>query len=212
MSKLFLYFIISVVLHFVVLFFLFSSPKEDVFTAKSGKKISNINNFHITNVVLTQNNRLKTKPIVKKQSKPKKIKKKEEKKAKKKISKPKPKENFKNLDAKTAQYLKLYGEKYFALSSQTKIFLKENLSKIAQITQSYLRYPNIAIRTRQEGINVVEFYLYKNGDISDVRLLKSSQYESLDKNSIKTIKLAYQDYPLPTKKTKIIFDIRYNFY
>lgn len=117
-----------------------------------------------------------------------------------------------NLDPLTQQYIKLYGEKYFAFSKEEKRFIKSNISSIGKITQSYLEYPFISIRTKQQGINIIEFTLHPNGDISNLNLLDSSHYTALDENSIDTIKEAYKDYPKPNIPVKIIINIKYVLY
>ena len=80
------------------------------------------------------------------------------------------------------------------------------------ITQRYLVYPGLSIKTRQSGINVIEFVLHPNGDISDVRITDSSNYTALDKNTVETIQLAYKDYPKPTEPTQIKIYVRYILY
>ncbi|MGD9595809.1 MAG: energy transducer TonB, partial [Wolinella sp.] len=71
---------------------------------------------------------------------------------------------------------------------------------------------SIAGQLGQEGINAVEFYLHPNGDISDLRLIRSVGYTLLDKNSLKTIEIAYKDYPRPKTKTKIRIKVYYKIY
>jgi len=61
-------------------------------------------------------------------------------------------------------------------------------------------------------MNVVEFYLHPNGDITDLKLADSSYYTALDTNSIDTIRIAYQDYPRPLEKVKIKIYIKYILY
>ena len=114
------------------------------------------------------------------------------------------------LDKQTQNYIKLYGDEYFDFSKEVKKYLNNNLSDIGRITQMYLTYPRIAVRTKQQGMNIIEFYLYPNGDINDLKIIETSTHSSLDKNTIKTIKLAYKDYPRPPKKTKIKIYVYYS--
>jgi len=110
---------------------------------------------------------------------------------------------------------KLYGSEFNTYSSTQKKYIRNNLSTIHQITQRTLSrngYPQVAIQTRQQGTNVVSFYLHPNGDISGLRLKKRIGYAALDENTIKVIRLAYKDYPLPNKKTRLIFYVRYSIY
>ncbi len=106
----------------------------------------------------------------------------------------------------------LYQGEFDSFTKGQKEFIKNNLSAIGKITQKYLYirgYPEFAVKTRQEGVNIVEFYLHPNGDISDLKIIKSSSYEILDKNSLETILAAYKDYPRPKEKTKIRIFVQY---
>ena len=116
------------------------------------------------------------------------------------------------LDVITQKYIKLYGEEYNSFTKVQKVYLQKNLKNIGRITQKYLRYPAIAVRTGQQGMNIIQFVLYPNGDISDLTLSNSSGYQSLDKNTIETIEIAYKDYPRPKTKTKIKIYVYYKLY
>lgn len=122
------------------------------------------------------------------------------------------KQKVKKLDTVTQKYIKLYGEKYYAFSKEQKKYIKNNISSIGRITQKYLRYPRISARTKQSGANIVEFKLHPNGDITDLRLIGSSNYTALDQNSINTIKIAYAEYPKPSEATWIRIFVHYILY
>ncbi len=110
---------------------------------------------------------------------------------------------------------RLYGKEFNAFSSTQKKFIKNNLGTIHMITQRTLSrngYPEVAARTRQQGTNIVSFYLHPNGDISKLRLKTPIGYRSLDNNTLEVIRIAYKDYPLPNQKTKIIFYVQYSIY
>jgi len=110
---------------------------------------------------------------------------------------------------------RLYGKEFDSFTKTQKKYIRNNLSTIHQITQRTLSrngYPTVAIQTRQQGTNVVSFYLHPNGDISGLRLKKRIGHASLDENTLKVIKLAYKDYPLPNQKTKITFYVQYSMY
>jgi TonB family protein len=110
---------------------------------------------------------------------------------------------------------KLYGEEFNTYSETQKKFIKNNLGTIHSITQRTLTrngYPDVAVRTRQQGTNIVSFYLHPNGDISDLKLKRHIGYQALDQNTLDVIRIAYKDYPLPNKKTKIIFYVKYSIY
>ncbi len=126
---------------------------------------------------------------------------------------PTPKKAKIGLSKLPPQLQKLYKDDFSTFTQEQRKFLQNNLAKIATITQKYLYlrgYPYIAIKTRQEGTNAVEFLLHPNGDISQLRLLTSSGYEALDKNSIETIKTAFKDYPHPQTTTKIKIFVKYS--
>jgi len=108
---------------------------------------------------------------------------------------------------------KLYGSEFEGYSPAQKKFIRNNLALIHQITQMTLvrnGYPEIAARTGQQGTNVVSFYLHPNGNISGLRLDRRMGYEALDRNTLQVIRIAYKDYPLPTKTTKIKFFVQYS--
>ncbi len=110
---------------------------------------------------------------------------------------------------------KLYGEEFHTYSETQKKFIKNNLGTIHSITQRTLTrngYPDIAVRTRQQGTNIVSFYLHPNGDISGLKLKRHIGHQALDQNTLDVIRIAYKDYPLPNKKTKIKFYVKYSIY
>lgn len=116
------------------------------------------------------------------------------------------------LDDITKSYLNLYGEEYNSFTKVQKVYLQKNLKNIGKITQKYLRYPAIAARTGQAGMNIIQFNLHPNGDISNLKLTSSSGYSSLDKNTIETIEIAYKDYPRPKTVTKVKIYVYYKLY
>lgn len=109
----------------------------------------------------------------------------------------------------------LYGSEFDTFTPTQKKFIKKNLGIIHRITQRTLiqnGYPDVAVRTRQEGTNVVTFYLHPNGNITHLRLLSRIGYTALDDNTLQVIKIAYKDYPHPKTKTKITFYVQYSIY
>lgn len=117
----------------------------------------------------------------------------------------------KGYDAETIYTIKnLYGNEWGDLGEAERNYIRSNLREIARITQEKLNYPDTAIYLRQSGENALEFYLMPNGDIQDLRLLYESGFVLLDKNSLKTIEIAYKDYPRPSVRTLIRFRIIYN--
>ncbi|WP_181566270.1 energy transducer TonB [Helicobacter monodelphidis] len=113
------------------------------------------------------------------------------------------------LSSDESELKKLYGAEFYSLSKADKDFLNQNYRKIYDITNRYLIYPPVAGRLRISGTNRLEFYLHPNGNISGLKIISSSGYEILDKNSLQTIEIAYKDYPYPKKTLKMIFQINY---
>jgi len=111
-----------------------------------------------------------------------------------------------------APFRKLYKDEFSSYTKGQREFLQRHLAQIGAITQRYLYlrgYPEVAIKTRQQGTALVEFILHPNGDITKLRLLDSSGYSALDRNSIEVIRHAYKDYPLPPEPTKVRIYIEY---
>jgi TonB family protein len=109
----------------------------------------------------------------------------------------------------------LYGSEFDSFTPTQKKFIKKNLGLIHRITQRTLiqnGYPDVAVRTMQEGTNVVTFYLHPNGNITNLRLLSRIGYTALDDNTLQVIRIAYKDYPHPKTKTKITFYVQYSIY
>ena len=109
----------------------------------------------------------------------------------------------------------LYGKEFDTYTPTQKKFIKNNLGTIHRITQQTLTrngYPTVAIQTKQEGTNIVSFYLHPNGDITGLKLKRRMGYAALDQNTLDVIRIAYKNYPLPNKKTKIMFHVTYSLY
>jgi len=76
-------------------------------------------------------------------------------------------------------------------------FLRERLSVITDIVQRHINYPPIARRMGWEGKVLVSFVLEPNGEIRDLKVLKSCGYEVLDKEALDAIRRSYRDFPKP---------------
>ena len=110
------------------------------------------------------------------------------------------------------EIMQLYGDELGDYGEAEQDFIINNLRDIGRITQYYLSkrgYPPDAGYLGQQGTNAVEFYLYPNGDISDLKIIQDSRSMILDKNTMTIIQIAYKDYPHPTTKTKIRIFVKY---
>ena len=113
------------------------------------------------------------------------------------------------------EFKALYKDEFDHFSPNQKRFIRDNLNRIQAITQHYLTkrgYPPFAVHQHMQGVNVVEFYLHPNGDITDLKVISSSGFNVLDDNSLDTIRTAYKDYPRPKETTKIRFYIHYRLF
>jgi TonB family protein len=108
-----------------------------------------------------------------------------------------------------------YGSEFNSFTKTQKRFIEKNLGSIYQITQRTLTrngYPSVAAKTHQQGTQIVTFYLHPNGRITGLKLKKRIGHASLDKNTLRVIRIAYKDYPRPKTKTKITFYVEYSLF
>jgi outer membrane biosynthesis protein TonB len=108
---------------------------------------------------------------------------------------------------------KLYGDKFGELSAGEQKYILDNQETMRRITQTVLssyapsRLPD---NLRINSINTVEFYLYPNGNISDLKLIRNSKLELLDEITKKTIEYSFGRYPHPAQKTYIRYQVYYD--
>jgi protein TonB len=88
-------------------------------------------------------------------------------------------------------------------------FLRERLSVISNIVQRHINYPPIARRMGWEGRVLVSFVLEPNGNIRDLKVLKSCGYEVLDKEALEAIRRSYRDFPKPPVSVVIKLPINF---
>jgi outer membrane biosynthesis protein TonB len=107
----------------------------------------------------------------------------------------------------------LYGEEFGKLSQGQQKYILDNQEIMRRITQQVLNRVarvNIPYDLNVNKINVIEFYLHPNGDMTDFRFLKKSEYYILDETTKETIEYAYSRYPRPSEKTLIRYNVYYN--
>ncbi len=116
--------------------------------------------------------------------------------------------------SQVAQNVKeLYGSKFAELSQGEQKYIQDNMEIMRQITQDTLNRVgrvNIPDNFRVNSINVIEFYLHPNGDMTDFKFLQNSNYYILDDTTKETIEYAYSKYPRPAQKTLIRYKVYYN--
>jgi protein TonB len=88
-------------------------------------------------------------------------------------------------------------------------FLRERLSVISNIVQRHINYPPIARRMGWEGRVLIGFILEPNGNIRDLKVLKSCGYEVLDKEALDAIRRSYKDFPKPPVSVMVKLPINF---
>ena len=71
----------------------------------------------------------------------------------------------------------------------------ERFSKIQKAIQKHHKYPKRAQKMRHQGIVEVSFLYKKDGTVRDVKVIKSSGYETLDEAAVELINRAAPDFP-----------------
>jgi|LQYC01.1.fsa_nt_gi TonB family C-terminal domain len=89
-----------------------------------------------------------------------------------------------------------------------KRYLSEHFAYIKELIQQHIRYPEMARRRGWQGKVVVDFIIRENGNATDIKIVKSSGYEVLDNNVIKTVKKV-TPFPKPPVEAKVIVPITY---
>lgn len=105
-----------------------------------------------------------------------------------------------------------YGESFGELSPGEQKYILDNQEVMRRITQQVLNRVgrvNIPRDMRVNSSNIVEFYLYPNGDISDIKFIDKSNFYILDDTTKETIEYAYSKYPRPEQKTRIRYKVGY---
>lgn len=109
-------------------------------------------------------------------------------------------------DALPQSVLRHYGEEFFDLSAGEQRYILDNLQKIRKINEvvgtRLLREKDNEEIDPYES-NLVEFYLYPDGTISDLQLEHNRVGSLLDELTLQTIDLAHEKYPKPAQKTLI---------
>ena len=105
-----------------------------------------------------------------------------------------------------------YGDSFGELTEGQQKFILDNQEIMRRITQQVLNRvaaANIPDNFRVNAYDLIEFDLYPNGDISDIRFIKRSGFYMLDDTTVETIQYAYGRYPKPSEKTLIRYKVGY---
>jgi len=105
-----------------------------------------------------------------------------------------------------------YGDSFEELSLGEQEYILKNQEVMRRITQQVLNRVgrvNIPRDMRVNSSNIVEFYLYPNGEISEIKFIDKSNFYILDDTTKETIEYAYNKYPRPDQKTRIRYKVGY---
>jgi periplasmic protein TonB len=111
-----------------------------------------------------------------------------------------------------SDFQEAYGEAFGKLSEGEKQYIIDNQEIMRRITQEQLNRlgpVNIPRNLNVNTMNIIEFYLHPNGDISGLKIVDASGYEILDDTSLQTIEYSYHRYPLPKQKTLVRYKVGY---
>ncbi len=89
-------------------------------------------------------------------------------------------------------------------------YLDAHLSQIRDILVKYRKYPNAAVRLRQEGSVRVSFRLKHNGEVEDVAIVSGSGHEILDEDAIALIRKTASYFPKPSITVRITVPLNYS--
>lgn len=87
-------------------------------------------------------------------------------------------------------------------------YLKEHFAYIRDLITKNLSYPHMARKMGWRGRVVVAFIIRENGTVENTHVIKSSGYEVLDSNTLKTI-AEVQPFPKPPVKAELVIPIVY---
>lgn len=89
-------------------------------------------------------------------------------------------------------------------------YLDNHLSAIRDVLIKYRKYPNQALRLKQEGSASISFRLKSNGEVEDITVQSSSGYDILDSDALNLIAKTAHNFPRPPKSIRITVPLRYS--
>lgn len=98
------------------------------------------------------------------------------------------------------------GEFNFSSSSSSG---DERFAKMQNAIKKHQKYPKKATKMRQQGVVEVSFFFKTNGTVTDVKVVKSSGFETLDEAAMDAIKKACKDFPILEKDYVIKIPMAY---
>ena len=85
----------------------------------------------------------------------------------------------------------------------------EGFSKVIAAVKKHKSYPNNARRMKHQGVVEVRFLLKTDGSIDELKVTKSSGFESLDNGALENVKKASSEFPKPKEDRYLRFPIAF---
>ena len=85
----------------------------------------------------------------------------------------------------------------------------EDFSKVITAVKKHKSYPNNARRMKHQGVVEVRFLLKTDGSIDELKVTKSSGFESLDNGALENVKKASSEFPKPKEARYLRFPIAF---
>ena len=85
----------------------------------------------------------------------------------------------------------------------------EDFSKVIAAVKRHKNYPNNARRMKHQGVVEVRFLLKTDGSIDELKVTKSSGFESLDNGALENVKKASSEFPKPKEARYLRFPIAF---
>ena len=85
----------------------------------------------------------------------------------------------------------------------------EDFSKVIAAVKKHKNYPSNARRMRHQGVVEVRFLLKTDGSIDELKVTKSSGFESLDNGALENVKRASSEFPKPKEDRYLRFPIAF---
>lgn len=102
--------------------------------------------------------------------------------------------------------MKLYGTELQNMSKEQKDYLAESYflnGEVFQQTADRMGYPQLATYLKQQGVGLIEFVLYPDGHIENIKIVQSTNSEVLDDSMRQLIEQAAKNLKRPPKPIQI---------
>lgn len=110
---------------------------------------------------------------------------------------------------------KLYGTELNQMNKEQKDYLAESYFmnyEVFQQTADRMGYPKLAAYLKQQGRGVIEFTLYPDGHIDNVKIIVSTQYEALDDSMRQVVELSAKNLKRPPQPVTVRLGGDYRIY